>query len=447
MHVVIVGGGATGIITALCILRNADAHDQVTLIDSTTNLGAGVAYSTTDEALLLNVRALQMSAHADQPNHFVEWLTTHKNQPDGEAFVPRAWYARYLQDSLAVAVGQSKAHYTCIATTVSDIDPTNRSVICADSHQFNADHIILALGHAPIANPLARWASVPQRVVSGYDWHTITTQISPTDDIIIIGSGLTMVDTIVALQHRGHQGTITAISRHGHVPQTHVPRQSYPSVITSAHYGWSVRDLLHLVRTEVTKAQAAGIPWQAVIDSLRPHNQQIWMHWSLHEKRRFLRHVRAHWDIYRHRIAPEIAAVIAATPQLTITAGRIVDYHEHGATVSLTIQPRHATSTSTLTTAAVINCTGPLSDYAVIKNPLVVTLRQRGILAADDIRLGIAVDAQGHLCDQNQQVIPWLWTLGPPRKGYAWECIAIPDIRNQAVTLAHDIFTPATPLS
>ena len=51
MHVVIVGGGATGIITALCILRNADAHDQVTLIDSTTNLGAGVAYSTTDEAL------------------------------------------------------------------------------------------------------------------------------------------------------------------------------------------------------------------------------------------------------------------------------------------------------------------------------------------------------------------------------------------------------------
>jgi uncharacterized NAD(P)/FAD-binding protein YdhS len=447
MHVAIVGGGATGIISALYLLRNAHASDQVTLIDSSTNLGAGVAYSTTDESLLLNVRALQMSAHADQPNHFVEWLTTHKNQPDAEAFVPRAWYARYLQDTLAIAVSQSNAHYTCIATTVIDIDPTNRVVICADGQQLTADHIILALGHAPIANPLARWAPAPQRILSGYDWHTITTKIAANDDIIIIGSGLTMVDTIVALQNHGHRGKITAFSRHGHVPQTHVPRQSYPSFITSDHYGWSVRDLMRLVRTEVIKAQATGIPWQAVIDSLRPHNQQLWMHWSLHEKQRFLRHIRAHWDIYRHRIAPQIAAVIASTPQLTIGAGRIVDYHEHAATVSLTIQPRHTHTTSTLSAAYVINCTGPLSDYAVIENPLVVTLRHRGIVAADDIRLGIAVDAHGHLCDQNQQVIPWLWTLGPPRKGYAWECIAIPDIRNQAATLAHDIFTPAIPLS
>ena len=440
MHIIIVGGGATGIITALCILHNADAHDQVTLIDSTANLGAGVAYRTTNEALLLNVRALQMSAYADQPDHFVEWLTTHKNQPDAESFVPRAWYAQYLQDTLAVAISQSDAHYAFIQTNVMDIDPTHRVVICDDGQQFSADHIILALGHAPIANPLARWTPTPQRVVNGYDWQAITTQITPMDDIIIIGSGLTMVDTIVALQNHGHRGNITAFSRHGHLPQTHVPRQSYPSFITSEHYGWSVGALLRLVRTEVAKAHAAGIPWQAVIDSLRPHNQQLWMHWSLSEKRRFLRHVRAHWDIYRHRIAPQIATIIASTPQLTISAGRIVDYHEHDTSISLTIQHRHTNTTRTLTAAYVINCTGPLSDYALIENPLVVALRQRGILAADDIRLGIAVDAHGNLCDQHQQVIPWLWTLGPPRKGSAWECIAIPDIRNQAITLAHDIF-------
>jgi uncharacterized NAD(P)/FAD-binding protein YdhS len=85
-----------------------------------------------------------------------------------------------------------------------------------------------------------------------------------------------------------------------------------------------------------------------------------------------------------------------------------------------------------------------LSDYDVIDNPLVVTLRQRGILVADDIRLGIAVDAHGHLYDQHQQIIPWLWTLSSPRKGYAWECIAIPDIRNQATSLARDIFASTT---
>ena len=442
MHVAIVGGGATGVLCALCVLHAAHAGDRITLIDNTINLGAGVAYSTTDESLLLNVRAVQMSAYADQPNHFVEWLTTHKNQPDGEAFVPRTWYAQYLQHTLTTAVAHSAGHFSLIPATVTDIDPYDQTLRDSEGNSHSADHIILALGHAPIANPLARWAPEPNRVISGYDWDSITAHISPDDTVIIIGSGLTMVDTIVALHNHGHRGNITAFSRHGHLPQTHVARQSYPSFITRDHYGWSVAALLRLVRTEVAKAQAAGIPWQAVIDSLRPHNQQLWIHWSLTEQQRFLRHIRPHWDIYRHRIAPQINAIIAATPQLTISAGRIVDYREHDTSVNLTIQHRHTHTTSTLTAAYVINCTGPLSDYTVIENPLVVALRQRGILVADDIRLGIAVDAHGHLCDQHQQVIPWLWTLGPPRKGHVWECIAIPDIRNQAANMARDIFAP-----
>lgn len=447
MHVVIVGGGATGIIAALCILREAHPDNRVTLIEGTPNLGAGVAYSTTDESLLLNVRALQMSAYADQPNHFVEWLTSHKNQPDGEAFVPRAWFAQYLRATLMAAVNQHSDQCSIIQAMVTDIDPLTRELHCSNGQRISADHVILALGHAPIANPVARWEPAPQRMLNGYDWQAVNAHIANNDDVIIIGSGLTMVDTIVALQNRNHRGTITAVSRHGHISQTHIPRQSYPAFISSAHYGWSVRDLLRLVRSEVAKAQAAGIPWQAVIDSLRPHNQQLWMHWSLREKRRFLRHMRAHWDIYRHRIAPQIAAILATTPQLTITAGRIIDYHEHATAVSLTIQQRRTHTTSTLSAKYVINCTGSLSDYAMIKNPLVEALRQRGILVADDIRLGIAVDAHGHLCDQNQQVVAWLWTLGPPRKGYAWECIAIPDIRNQATTLVHDIFVTAPSIS
>ncbi len=440
MRIIIVGAGATGILTALCILRQADATTQVTLMDGISPIGAGVAYSTTNEALLLNVRAIQMSAYADQPNHFVEWLTKNNHISNGEAFVPRTWYARYLQDSLTEAIRQSNGQYAFIPSSVTDIDPKHRIVVCENGQQYRADHVILALGHAPIANPLARWASNPNRMLSGYDWHAITSKVTPEDDVIIIGSGLTMVDTVVALQHHGHCGNIFALSRHGLVPQTHIPRQSYPSVITSAHYGWSVAALMRLVRAEVAKALAAGIPWHAVIDSLRPHNQHIWTHWSLIEKRRFLRHVRAHWDIYRHRIAPEIAGIINATPHLHVIAGRVTDYQEQVSAVDLSVLHRHTNTTRTLTAAYVINCTGPLSDYALIDNSLVARLRQKGILAADDIQLGIAVDAHGHLIDQQQQVIPWLWTLGPPRKGYAWECIAIPDIRTQAVTLANDVF-------
>ncbi|NBU64578.1 MAG: hypothetical protein EBS29_08780 [Chloroflexia bacterium] len=444
MHVAIIGGGATGILTAVCILRHADTNDQVTLYEPAPLLGTGVAYSTTDESLLLNVRAVQMSAYADQPDHFVAWLTTHKNQPDAEAFVPRAWYAHYLQDTLHVAIRDSNARFRVIPATVNDIDPHNQTIHSSDGQQVSADHIILALGHAPIANPVARWAPAPRRMLNGYDWQTIATQIATDDDIIIIGSGLTMVDTMLALHNHHHRGNITVFSRHGHLPQTHVPRHNYPSFITSEQYGWSVLEVMRLVRAEVAKALAVGIPWQAVIDALRPHTPQLWQHWSLREKKRFLRHVRAHWDIYRHRIAPPIAAIIATLPQIRIHAAQIIDYQEDDTHVNLTVRHRHTDTISTATASVVINCTGPLSDYTVIKNPLVVALRQRGILVADDIRLGIAVDAHGHLCDQHQQVIPWLWTLGPPRKGHAWECIAIPDIRNQADSVATDIFATST---
>jgi uncharacterized NAD(P)/FAD-binding protein YdhS len=358
MHVAIVGGGATGILTALCILHDAHANDCVTLYEPTPQIGTGVAYRTTDEALLLNVRALQMSAYADQPNHFVEWLTTHKNQSDGEAFVPRTWYAQYLRDTLATAIRHSHAHFTLIVATIIDIDPHNRTLRDSDGQQYTSDQVVLALGHAPIANPLARWVPTPQRMVSGYDWAAITTQISPLDDIIIIGSGLTMVDTIVALQHHGHRGNISAFSRHGHVPQTHVPRQSYPSFITSAHYGWSVADLLRLVRTPKSPGKPPASPGK--LSSMHCDHTINNSGYTGHIPRNNASCVMCAPTGTFIAIAlppksPQLLQVPHTSPSvlrgLSIIANAI-------RTVSLTIQHRHTHTTSTVTAAYVVNCTG-----------------------------------------------------------------------------------------
>lgn len=444
MHTVIVGGGASGIAIAVMLLRHAQHGDQVTHIDPAPHVGMGVAYSTPDETLLLNVRVSNMSIYADAPSHFADWVARQYDHHDTNAFVPRHWYAQYLRDTLASAIRTSAGHYTQIQAQACDIEPHQRIVLLHDGQRVVADHVVLALGHAPIANPLQRWVPAPARVIAGYDWARITRTIAPDAPVIVIGTGLTMVDAVSTLWQSGHHAPITAISRHGHLPQVHVVYAPHTGYITPADYGVSLRHLMRTVRREVARAHQQGQPWQAVIDALRPHTQSLWMGWSLADKQRFLRHVRAHWDIYRHRIAPHLATQLSAAQQqgqLAVVAGRITKYREDDDGVALSYTPRGHSHTMTSNATWVVNCTGPESDYTRITNPLVTALTGRGLLNADPIRLGIDVDAQGHLNDRDGHTIPWLWSIGPPRKGYAWECIAIPDIRVQAAQLADAIIS------
>ena len=73
-HVAIVGGGASGVLLACHFLRNLSENVQVTLIEKNPAIGRGIAYGTADPAHLLNVRAANMSAFADDPDHFWRWL-------------------------------------------------------------------------------------------------------------------------------------------------------------------------------------------------------------------------------------------------------------------------------------------------------------------------------------------------------------------------------------
>jgi len=67
--VAIVGGGASGTILAAQLARRGIAS---ALIDGSGRAGKGVAYSTTEPAHLLNVRAEGMSAWAGEPDHFAK---------------------------------------------------------------------------------------------------------------------------------------------------------------------------------------------------------------------------------------------------------------------------------------------------------------------------------------------------------------------------------------
>src|SRR5205823_8834254 len=132
-------------------------------------------------------------------------------------------------------------------------------------------------------------------------------EISNKESVLLIGSGLTAVDLAIALRAHEFTGTIHILSRHGLLPKGHADGNTVCAAWEN-EFPRSMRDLLRLVREQIEIEQRHGRDWRSVIDSLRPCTSKIWQSLPIAERRRFLRHVRAYWDVHRHRIAPVISA-------------------------------------------------------------------------------------------------------------------------------------------
>ena len=102
--VVIIGGGFSGTLAAVQLIRQAETPVSVILINSGYPVAKGVAYSAESDVHLLNVRAGRMSALPQEPLHFRRWLETRENieqycepgESISEAFMPRRIYGQYI---------------------------------------------------------------------------------------------------------------------------------------------------------------------------------------------------------------------------------------------------------------------------------------------------------------------------------------------------------------
>jgi uncharacterized NAD(P)/FAD-binding protein YdhS len=183
------------------------------------------------------------------------------------------------------------------------------------------------------------------------------------------------------------------------------------------------------------RRRSAEVGWRAAVDSLRPHSHGLWQSLDGEQQRRFLRHVRPWWDVHRHRIAPEVARTVhdmVADGRLEIVAGRIISARPGAAGLEVDFRRLGAGSPTTESFAYAFNCTGPLHSVARTRDPLLRSLLDAGRVRADDLGIGLDVDARARAGER-------LWALGPLTKGRYWEIIAVPDIREQAAVVADDI--------
>ena len=321
---IIVGGGASGVILAAHLLRSPNAALRVTIIEKRSAFGQGLAYSTYLPDHLLNVSAMGMSALADDREHFWRWIKSNGLATEEEApvYAPRSIYGLYLQELLTQLYDREPDRLRLIQEEAIWVAPTSAGVDVRLANGTNIlGHVaVLAAGHDEEPAPEQRYA---MRIGSNDD-----TLIDPESRVLILGSGLSMVDAWLTLEHRGHRGEIVALSRRGLLPSPH--RQGRPILLDSADIplGTELSYFFRWFRNLIRATEAAGGNWRDAVDGLRPFNQLIWQSWPVSAKRRFLEHTKAWWDIHRHRMAPEIYARLSeaiGSGRLRLLAGRVLD--------------------------------------------------------------------------------------------------------------------------
>jgi len=414
MRVAIVGAGYSGTIAAVEIARSAPGA-EIILIEKSGRFAAGAAYGTTSPGHLLNVRARNMSALADSPDQFADWAAGQGFGADD--YVPRRDFGRYLAGLLESAPGVRRVTGEAVAVEA-------KAVVLAGGERIGCDSAVLAGGNYPSRLPAAFGPGAIHDPWSAQGAAAVAQAAAGGGELLLVGTGLTMVDMAVSLEEAGFGGRITAVSRRGLVPRAHVSPASEPLERT-------VPERLGALVREV---RALG-PWRASVDGLRPHSVALWRGFGEAEQRRFLRHLRPWWDVHRHRIAPAVAARIAGmreSGRLEVAAGRIVAVE--GDTVTIA---RRGGGELRRSFAAAINCTGPEGNIGRIGDPLIRGLIASGRARPDRLNMGLDVDPESRVLGEGPS--PALYALGPLTKGAFWEIVAVPDIRGQAAGVARAI--------
>ncbi len=449
--IAIIGAGFCGTALAVRLLREPPTLPlKILLINRSGRMARGVAYGTRIQTHVLNVPAGRMSAFPELPDDFVNFARLRDPQSSASDFLPRRLYGDYLEWLLTVAEANTPPQCQLLARvgTVETLKPLPDGIELQlqNGERLSADHVVLALGHDQPVNPPvsggAKALYASERYVRD-PWATgALSRVPILEPVLILGSGLTMLDVLLDLRSRGHRSTIHVLSRRGLSPQPH------RNASTPHHYETqlperlltqpSIRRYLRELRREVALATAHGQDWRDVVGALRPFTTALWQALDERNQRRFLRHLNAYWDAHRHRCAPALWLALQAEREkgaIRLHAGRVTAYAINDRGVDVQFRPRGRSAIEQLKVGAVINCTGSAVALDRSEAPLLQSLLQQGSASSDALGLGFRMDAHYGLLDRSGRRTPRLHYIGPLLRGRDWEATAIPELSQHVAQL------------
>jgi uncharacterized NAD(P)/FAD-binding protein YdhS len=475
--IAIVGGGFSGTMTAVNLARMSDHPLQVVIVNSVRPLGRGTAYGMTRVEHLLNVAARNMSALPDFPSHFLDWLHSRSEfsqTPDRELremFVPRRIYGDYLCGLLASCLDPIDARCQVRVKTISAevvdvvVDGNDQATLLLNSGEsLAADRVVLATGNQPPGSfPSAsalnhddrycgdpwdddRWQHKIPQLMTGRPFNTTSAGApepgnlpsSPRGCIVLLGTGLTMVDVVLTLGKLGWDGSIVAVSRHGMLPKSHFRGIAYEDYLPDDAESLGLSGLVEIIERHCKRLRQMSQNPAIAIDKLRPHTQRLWRSLSKEAKQDFLSRYAATWNVTRHRIAASVHDVITDAldiGRLQVIPGTIERMESGEQSIDVMLRDGDG-NVSTQSGDLVINCTGPQSNFSQTRLPLFDNLLRRGLVCLDPLDMGIVVDDEFAVIGEDGGSSSLLYALGPLLKGSLWETTAVPELRGQAMRVA-----------
>jgi len=430
----ILGAGFSGKMLASKLLSNSEfaAKSKIYLIDPTiTN---GVAYGTPDMGHLLNVRVSNMSALADRPTHFLDYLNTEFGDKNwASQFVSRKIYSEYLDYIFSAATALAPDSIEIVKAEVKNVlKKDGRLEVLTTDQALSLDHLVLAYGNIHLDNiptatgPVAAKAAWP-----------FNAQALSKDKILFVGTSLTMVDLALSAARLNPDCKLVAVSRNGLLPAVHATTSADQIIaireIFDTQFGSdpvSLRELLSFLRGLSTMHS-----WREVVDALRPQTTRLWKSFCFKEKQFFNRRLSTFWSVHRHRVSPEVSSQLEeliSTSQLRIIPGKILSAEKTEFGFNLIIQDSNR-ERLTLNVDEVFNCTGPASIKQLAMQPLIASLLNQQLIAADKLGVGLSLE---NSVDPEVLFTSQISSLGPPIRGELLECTAVPELRIQVERLA-----------
>ena len=419
--------------------------------------GLGQAYSTEDPAHLLNAMAGQMSALPGDPDHLISWAADNASSAgpaatDAGAVTNTTFLSAWVRSGYpARHAGRRRASSAaCRAADAHQLGGAGRQAAGRDKPlrlvlpdgQIEADVAVLATGNAPARLP---FEVPPSERVIAEPWRpgALAGVIRDGGSVVILGTGLTMLDLAMAITASNPDAVVHAMSRHGLLPRSHpgVPPASrqplWLPAMTRTTGPVRLADLMWQVRSAIAASPAN---WFDVMDALRPFVPGLWRRMPTADKRLFLRHVARYWEVHRHLVPPATArriTALRATGRLLVHGGQVTAVTQHADRLRILAD----TSDGTVQFEAdwLINGTGSTGDVEASASPLLRDLFATGMARPDATRLGIDAAPDGRVLSRAGVPSDVLFALGPPLRGLWYETTAIPEIREQAAALARQI--------
>jgi uncharacterized NAD(P)/FAD-binding protein YdhS len=439
--VAIVGSGFSAIAVSINLLKLLPQSASIAVIGDDPGFGRGTAYRTEFHLHRLNVPAGRMSVFPDMPNDFVDWLQRQGRAITPDDFASRGDYGLYLRDTLAALLrsrdGRPRLEFVkAKATGCVNQYSSGTSFQLDNTDELLARNTVLCLGVGNANLPISDTAiaeAAEARIIRNPWRLSWLSRVQPHDDVCILGSGLTMIDQVLALREHGHRGTIHVLSRRGLTRHAH---GAHKAPVTP-EYPADTRELSAVLAT-FRKQVRDGAEWRCLMDGLRSRTQALWQELSRDQRARFLRHALPWWNIHRHRISPAVAnrfnALIDAG-SVVVHAGFIEAIGWKQDKAEIDYRPRGTSGKAAFAVDWIVNCTG-MERAGITHSPLLREMKRDGMIQADELGLGIVVDAAARVIDSHQAANPHIFAVGALTAGRFWEITAVPDIRVQAQHVA-----------